>query len=137
MADKREINAYHESAHCIVSHVLGCHPQMITIDGEPRVEHADSSNARAVALVLYAGPVAAERAGGPASLPGSLDLVMLGQFVSRLPSDVAEAIPSMARDLVDRHWSEIKELAHIIRMRGTLQGDALADELARIFRMNS
>jgi hypothetical protein len=110
---------------------------MITIVGQPRVEHADCSNAEAAALVLYAGPAAAERAGGPASLPDSLDLEMLLQFVSKLSGEVAEAIPSRARDLVTQYWPEIKELARVIILRGTLQGDALAQELVRIFRVRS
>jgi hypothetical protein len=36
MANKRKVDAYHESGHCIVSHILGCQPQMITIDGQPK-----------------------------------------------------------------------------------------------------
>jgi hypothetical protein len=105
---------------------------LVTVDDTPRVEHADCSDAESVAIFLYAGPAAATRGGGPARLLGSADMEMLAQCAAKLPSDVAEMIPSMARNLVNEHWAAIEEMARVILLHGTLQGDDLARELARI-----
>ncbi len=137
MRNEREVIAHHESAHCIASYILGCQPLMMTIDFPPRVEHAICDDAKSVAAVLYAGPAAATRSGGHTSLAGSVDMEMLMHVVSRLPTEVAEGIPRMARDLVDEHWTEIEELARVILLHGTLQGDVLARELARICKASS
>jgi hypothetical protein len=132
MTDEREFTAYHEAAHCIVSHVLGCRPIKITIDRASLVEHANRADPKAWALVLYSGSAAATRVGGPAGLRGSRDLEMLAEVTSQLPTEVAEQIPSLARALVDKHWAEIEELVRVVLLRGTLQGADLRRELVRI-----
>jgi hypothetical protein len=132
MADEREFTAYHEAAHCIVSHVLGCRLVKITIDGASQVDHLIYSGDEAWALVLYSGPAAATRAGGAACLRGSRDLEMLAEVASRLPSEVTEQIPARARALVEKYWAEIEELARVILLCGTLQGEDLTRELVRI-----
>jgi len=133
--NEREVSAYHEAGHCIASHRLGCKPVLITIDAAPRVLHTDDSDATAVAIMVYAASAAATRVGGPSALAGSPDLAMLMKFVSKLSIKVAEAIPSKSRQFVDEHWAEIEELARVVLQRGTLQGDDLAQELARICKI--
>jgi hypothetical protein len=128
----RLFTAYHEAGHCIASHLLGCRPSLITIDEQPRVEHENWNDAEATAMMIYAASVAATRAGAPSSLRGSMDLEMLGQVTSKLPPEIADAIPSRAQAFVANNWAKIEELVRVLLIRRTLQGDDLEQELARI-----
>jgi hypothetical protein len=132
----QENNAHHEAGHCLVSFVLGCRPHLITIEGQPRVEHQSIDSVTNKALILWAGPTAQTKAGGQACFRNSRDQDDMIQLIPQLGA-AAECIPKAARSCVEKHWAAIQELAAVVLLRGTLQGPELDRELSRFMLKDS
>ncbi|MDE2129137.1 hypothetical protein THIX_70178 [Thiomonas sp. X19] len=123
--------AHHEAAHAVIARRLGASIDRIFLDGDGGQCDFITPlgwSVRDDALVLLAGPIASMRIlkrSGFAVIGCSQDYTIArGLFDER--SEFGEAMDA-ARELVRKHWEEIKELA-----RGLLESDDLMITVAEM-----